>query len=241
MKKAGRCLMSFVLVLLMAGCEGLYNSTPKDMVMVKVIPQEQHSDIAEYGGVLSMEAAKTLSMNAVNKYYGRQLTLNELQFELRSIDKSKFMALIRKPEWTDTPLHRVDLDTMTGSFFSATMTVNKSKEVYELILNDTDGDIVKISKSEDVPIQNVTDDSYIQDKALTAANNFVENKINYPLTELQLRSELTQWKKKSVTIFYTSKDAGNMKFGITLNFANYEITGFSKDDMALISYYSVGP
>ncbi|MNP16871.1 hypothetical protein D3C76_1092830 [compost metagenome] len=208
--------------------------------MVKKIPQEQQANEAAYEGVLSLDAVKTLSLNAVHKYYGTQLTLDDVQFELMSVDKSKLRELFKYPERKDALDYILDPDNMTGSLFNATMTVKKHKEVYALVLNDKDGDILRISKSGDVPDGILTNDSYDRDKALEAANQFVEEIIKYPLSKLQLIPEYTQWDQKIITIFYRSKEDNAIKYGVHLNFATYEMIGFSKDVMALISYNSSG-
>ncbi|WP_028609340.1 hypothetical protein [Paenibacillus harenae] len=239
MNRLGMMILSAALLLLLSGCGGWFNTIPKDTVIIKKITPEHPTDEAAYDGVLSLEAVKTLSLNAVNKYYGSKLTMSEVQFELMAVDKNRLKELLNVPQPQEKTGfdYKIEPENMTGGLFFVTLAPSAgSKSVYELVLNDKDGDVVKISKLGAEPDSAIAG-SYDQEKVYDAANRFVEEKVGIPLSELAMNPKMSRWGRE-VKIFYTSKDGKTLKYGVTLGFGSYEVTGFSKDVMALLSFYS---
>lgn len=239
MKKWILALMCMAFLMLLTGCEGWFNAIPKDKVMAKKITKENRGIEPEYEGVLSQETAKTLSLRAINKYYEENLTMEEFRFESMYVDKNKLKDLLNSPRPQKDPgVYYGDktlLDQIPRGLYYVTLTQSvKPNEVYDVVLNAKDGDIVKISKSG--PKQSRAQ-GIVRDKVFDVANRFIQVKGSYPLSELTLNQDMTRWGMDGeVEVFYTSKDNPTIKYSVTVTFTTNEVSGFSKDIMALLSY-----
>ncbi|KPV57670.1 hypothetical protein QJ48_20980 [Paenibacillus sp. A3] len=241
--------MCLAFLVLLTGCEGWFKAIPKDKVMVKQIMKENPGIEPEYEGVLSQETAKTLSLKAINKYYEMNVTMDELRFESMYVDQNKLNDLLNSPQPKDAVyygdqalLDRIPkglsslLDQIPRGLYYVTLTQSvEPNEVYDVVLNAKDGDIVKISRSggKQSRAQEIVRDN----KVFDIANRFIEEKGSYPLSELTLNQDMTRWGMDGeVKVFYTSKDNQTLKYSVTVSFHMNEVSGFSKDIMALLSY-----
>lgn len=249
MKKWIMALMFMVFLMLLTGCEGWFNAIPKDKVMVKQIMNENPGIEPEYEGVLSQETAKTLSLKAINTYYEMNVTLDELRFESMYVDQNKLIDLLNSPLPQEEPVVYGDkalpdripegqsslLDQIPRGLYYVTLTQSvKPNEVYDVVLNAKDGDIVKISRSggKQSRVQEIA-----RDKVFDIANRFIQKKGSYPLSELTLNQDMTRWGMDGETeVFYTSKDKRTLTYSVTVSFHMNGVSGFSKDIMALLSY-----
>jgi len=230
--------MCIAFLVLLTGCEGWFNAIPKDKVMVKQIMKENPGIEPEYEGVLSQETAKTLSLKAVNKYYEENLTTEEFRFESMYVDQNKLRYLLNSPRPQKDPAvyygDKALFDQIPRGLYYVTLTHSvKPDEVYDVVLNAKDGDVVKISRN---GRQQSGSQRIVRDKVFDIANRFIEEKGSYPLSDLTLNQDMTRWDLNgTVEIFYTSKDNQTLKYNVTVSLLN-EVSGFSKDIMALLSY-----
>lgn len=256
MKKLILIAVCAVLMILTTGCEGLFNTIPKGTVMIKKIPKEQQTGEVEYEGILSQDAVKTLSLNAVNKYFGESLTKEEIQFEVMAVDQTKLNELLKravygvvsrpKPERDFTFDPRTELEPISGGLYYITLTQTAEPyEVYDLVLNAKDGEVVKMIKASrkqsDGNTNPVRDPKVLgaanrDPKVLEAANQFVQEKGSYPLSELVLDEKIVRWGNVA-EVYYMSEDKQALKYCVMVNNRTKEIVGFSKDVMTLLSYY----
>lgn len=242
-------------MILGTGCQGVFDTIPKETVMVKQISRVNETNEAEYEGVLSQDAVKTLSLNAVNKYFDENLTMDEFQFELVVIDQNKFKALLSEAEYVPkvnpAKVPELKLDDQiefapySGGLYYTTLTkLNDPDEVYDIVLNARDGDVIKAVKGAET-IQNfarttVEDDLLVKqymNKVTPLATKFIQDKGSYPLSDLLLNEDMTRT-GGVVELYYMSKDGDKLKYAVTVNLKRNEVVGFSKDVMALLSYYS---
>ncbi|MCY7484643.1 hypothetical protein [Paenibacillus alvei] len=258
MKKWIVAFMCMAFLVLLTGCEDWFNAIPKDKVMVKQIMKENPGIEPEYEGVLSQETAKTLSLQAINKYYEMNVTMNELRFESVYVDQNKLNELLNSPRPQEEPVvyygdkvlpdqdHYRDkafLDQIPRGLYYVTLTQSeKPNEVYDVVLNAKDGDVLKMSRKgrQQSASQWITENKVfdIGDRSIIA-NRFIEEKGSYLLSELTLNQDMTRWDMNdAVEIFYTSKDNQTIKYSVTVSLRN-EVSGFSKDIMALLSYIRV--
>lgn len=250
MKKWIMALMFMVFLMLLTGCEGWFNAIPKDKVMVKQIMNENPGIEPEYEGVLSQETAKTLSLKAINKYFDMNVTMDELQFESMYVDQNKLNDLLNSPRPQEEPVvyygdktlldqiyysDKALLDQIPRGLYYVTLTQSmKPNEVYDVVLNAKDGDIVKISRSsgKQSRVQEIA-----RDKVFEIANRFIEEEGSYPPSELMLNQDMTRWGMDGeAEVFYTSKDSQTLTYSVTVSFYMNGVSGFSKDIMALLSY-----
>ncbi|GAV12824.1 hypothetical protein [Paenibacillus sp. NAIST15-1] len=253
MKKWILAFMCMVILMLLTGCEGWFNAIPKDKVMVKQIRKENPGNEPEYEGVLSQETAKTLSLKAINTYYEMNVTMDELRFESMYVDQNKLNDLLNSPRPQEEPVvyygdktlpDRIPegqsslLDQIPRGLYYVTLTQSvKPNEIYDVVLNAKDGDIVKISRSggKQNRVQEIA-----RDKVFDIANRFIQEEGSYPLTELTLNQDMTRWDRDGeAEVFYTSKDNQTLKYSVTVSFYMNGVSGFSKDIMALLNYIRV--
>ncbi|NEZ44269.1 hypothetical protein [Paenibacillus alvei] len=250
MKKWIVAFMCMAFLVLLTGCEDWFNAISKDKVMVKQIMKEYPGIEPEYEGMLSQETAKSLSLQAINKYYEMNVTINELQFESMYVDQNKLNDLLNSSQRQEEPvvyygdkalLDRIPkvlssfADQIPKGLYYVTLTQSeKPYEVFDVVLNAKDGDVVKISRKgrQQSASQRIT-----RDKVFDIANRFIEEKGSYPLSKLRLNQDMTRWDMNGVVeIFYTSKDDQTLTYSVTVSFHMNGVSGFSKDIMALLSY-----
>ncbi|WP_130611498.1 hypothetical protein [Cohnella abietis] len=245
MKRLILVALCAALMMLATGCEGWFNSFPKDTVMKKKITKEHQTNEVEYEGVLSQDSVKTLSLNAVNKYYNENLKMDELQFELMSIDQNKLKELLQEAHYV-TPKqqlnpqlsfdYKTELDHIPGGLYYVTLTSSTDlKSIYDIVLNARDGDVMKISKTVAARVLPSAVGEK-REKVFDVADRFVEEKGSYPLDELTFEPTMINWGSSVVEMYYTSKDRKSIKYCVMINASSNEIIGFSKDVMALLSY-----
>jgi len=262
-----------VFMILTTGCGGLFNAIEKDTVMVKKITIEHKSNEVKYEGVLSQDAVKTLSLNAVNKYYNEKLTMGEVQFELMAVDQKKLKELLDKLEYgiisrskqnqgfkvnSETELNKIP----SGLFYMTLTQSADPNEVYDIVLNARDGDVIKISKvnqnpkyaynrdknkkyaytdknadAEVIVNPEVMDGKVTMDEVIGIANRFIQEKGSYVLPDLTLDKKDTHWGIVA-ELYYRSKDKQSLNYSVMVNLRTKQVVGFNKDVMAMLSYFS---
>lgn len=247
MKRYYGITMSLVSMLLISGCQGWFNAVPKDTVMVKKIVQEQKPDEVDYEGVLSQSAAESLGLNAVNKYFGQNLQMEQVQFEVSMIDQVKLKELFKEAstvavmpaqaEITDSDSERTmltsDISAITKGLYYVTLTTSTVPlDNFEIVLNAKDGDVLRILRS----ISVAENRSPQQDSTfIDLANRFLENHGSYPLSEMKYQPQLDR-SNTNLELYYTSKDNKTMRYCVVLNTKRKEVVGFSKNVMVFFSY-----
>jgi hypothetical protein len=245
-------LMTCVLfIVVVTGCDSLFTAIPKDTVMVKKIMQEKEDNEVVYEGVLSQDAVKTLSVQAVNHYFDQQLSIDDLQFEIMAVDQNKLKELLKEAESSAGPVStersaiqvqpqpkfqfQSDISSITGGLYYITLTKStRPYAIYDIVLNAKDGDVLKVLRSKR---ESTGAAVRVQKKVFDIADEFVKAKGSYPLSELTQQINMTYW-GASAELYYTSKDNKFVKYNVMVNNRYDEVDGFTKDIMALLSYYS---
>lgn len=236
-------------MILGTGCQGVFDTIPKETVMVKQIIRVNETNEAEYEGVLSQDAVKTLSLNAVNKYFDENLTMDEFQFELVVIDQNKFEVLLSEAEYGIVSKARpavipelklndqTEFSPYSGGLYYTTLTkLTDPDEVYDIVLNARDGDVIKVVRAGTIRnFSSISEED--KEKAIALATKFIQDKGSYPLSDLSLNEGVIRW-GSVVELYYMSKDGDKLKYAVNVNLRRNEVVGFSKDVMALLSYYS---
>ncbi|HBU83780.1 MAG TPA: hypothetical protein DEF35_19385 [Paenibacillus sp.] len=246
MRKYRMLLLYSAILVLATGCQGWFNSIPKDTVMIKKIVQEHKNSEIEYEGVLSQDAVKTLSVQAVDKFLNIKLALDHAQFEIMAVDQNKLKELLKETSQIAGQVtlegmsqqrmqFTSDIQAITGGLYYVTLTSSEvPEESYDIVLNAKDGDVLKILRSyrgsRAMPRNS-------EEKVFDLADRFVEEHGSYPLTELTPQLDMTRW-GSNVELYYTSKDNKTLKYCVVVNFSSNKVVGFSKDIMALLSYNS---
>lgn len=240
-----------VLLLVTTGCSIMFDTIPKDTVMVKKITREKEE--AMYEGGLSQEAVKSLSLNAIHKYLGEQLTKDEVQFNLKVIDQVTFETMMTYDSLIPQPvvLPKFQLNDQTewnqisvGLYYITLTSLTESGEVYNVILNAQDGDVLKLKSQEQIirTFENKTEDETEDEiqKGIVAAKTFIQEKGSYQLSDLSLNDKMTTRRGNVLELFYTNKKRDKIKYAVTVNVSQNKVIGFSKDVMAMFSYMASG-
>ncbi|WP_028549859.1 hypothetical protein [Paenibacillus sp. UNC451MF] len=246
MRKYMMLLLYSATLVLLTGCQGWFNSIPKDTVMIKKIVQEHKNSEIEYEGVLSQDAVKTLSVQAVDKFLNKKLALDHVQFEIMAVDQNKLKELLKETSQVAGPVvvegmsqqrmqFTSDIQAITGGLYYVTLTSSEvPEESYDIVLNAKNGDVLKILRSYR---ESRAMSRYSEKKVFDLTDHFVEEHGSYPLTELTLQLDMTRW-GSNVELYYTSKDNKTLKYCVVVNYSSNAVVGFSKDVMALLSYNS---
>ncbi|GKU77353.1 hypothetical protein [Paenibacillus sp. L3-i20] len=243
-------MLSVVFMIVMTGCTGMIDRIPKDNVMVKKITKEETVNEIEYEGVLSQVAIKTLSLNAVKTYLDENITMEDIQYELLLIDQSSLKDFLIETENGRVPegelsavlpqvmrKYEAYLEPIVNGLYFVTITKQSDpREVYKIVLNAKEGDVLQVIKLE-IVTSNLSYDEVDQDKVNEIANAFIEKKGDYSLSDLSKRDEFTRWTNK-VMLYYDSIDSNELKYIVEVNVRDQKVVGFSKDVMAFLVYYN---
>ncbi|MFD7522654.1 hypothetical protein [Paenibacillus chitinolyticus] len=235
-------------LVLTTGCEGLFNTVKKDAVLVKKISQEHKMSEVKYEGVLAQDTVKTLSLNAVNKTFNEKLRMEEARFELMAVDRKKLEDLLNKTEYGVRPLleqnqklkmnSETELNKVPGGLFYVTLTrAADPDEVYELVLNARDGEVLKVSSDISKPAPIEKEPSVIHDGGIEIANRFIQEKGAYALADL-IPEEKTARQGVVGEVYYKSKENESLVYSVKVNLRTQQVVGFSKDIMAILGYFS---
>lgn len=226
--------------MILSGCAGFYTGVSKDTVMVKKIPEQKPDEVVEYNGVLSEETVKTLSMNAVNKYFEHNLSLDDIVFEMFFMDQQGIKTLLADAtsnvkmdrgflvEYKE-PLKKV----ASGVYMANVMNIYDPSDAYGVVINAKDGEVLGISKLTNPSVEK-------QQKELSHeeleghANEFVESLGEYKLSDLELDNAL--YYRGSVEFYYIKKNSDEVVLSVLLNANTGQGIGFYKDMMTVLQF-----
>lgn len=251
MNKIILVMICAVFMFLTTGCGGLFNAIEKDTVMVKKVSNEHKSNEVKYEGVLSQDAVNTLSLNAVNKYFNQKLNMDRVQFELMSIDQKELKDLLDKVEYGVDPQPKLnqgfkfdmktELNKYPDGLFYMTLTLSADRnEVYDIVLNAKDGDVIKIFKVDQLPqvVFNDKETNVIMDGVIEIANQFIQDNGSYPLSDLILDEKDIRLVGNVAEMYYMSEDNVSLRYSIMIDSSTKQVVGFNKEVMAMLSYFS---
>ncbi|MFF2885805.1 hypothetical protein [Paenibacillus sp. NPDC057967] len=223
----------------LSGCAAFYTGIPKDTVMVKKIPEQKPGEEVEYNGVLSEETVKTLSMNAVNKYFEHNLSLDDIMFEMYFMDQQGIKSLLADAtlnvkmdreflvEYKE-PLKKV----ASGVYMANVLNIYDSSDVYGVVINAKDGEVLGLSKVNDLSM--VKQKELSREELESHAHAFVEGIGEYKLSDLELGD--TFYYRGSVEFYYMKKGSDEVVLSVLLNAYTGKGIGFYKDMMTVLQF-----
>ncbi|MCQ6559781.1 hypothetical protein [Paenibacillus mendelii] len=231
--------------LLLTGCSGFYTSIPKDTVMVKKIIQETPADEVEYNGVLSEETVKTLSISAVNKYYSHNLSLDDIEFEGFSMDQAQIKELLAKntKDLYGEQGFLVEFKTQlskvpSGIYIVAVMNKYDATDIYNVVMNAKDGDVVAISKvviSEKTKVEKKPTVQRLSELE-TIGDQFIAGMDDYKPADLVLDDTSYRYGGSTAELYYKSKENDAIVLNIVIDVDTQKVVGFYKDIMTVLQY-----
>ncbi|CAH8770841.1 hypothetical protein [Paenibacillus dendritiformis] len=240
MNKLSILIVSAAFMILTTGCVGFYDTVEKDIVMVKKVSKNKISNEVKYEEVLSQDTAKTLSLNAVNKYFDTQLSRDDVQIELMEIDQKNLKGLVehginQRLSQQEREDFETELEKTPGGLFYLTLTVSsKRNEVYNIVLNARNGDVLNIYKL-NLDRNKSIDGSRFIEQIIKTANKFIQEKENYNLSDLTMdfRTILSD----TAEVYYWSKN-NQLKYHVIVHLEEMQVIGFNKDILAMLKYYT---
>lgn len=242
-KYAAAFMILSLLSLTLTGCGSFYSGISKDTVMVKKIPQEKPGEMVEYNGVLSEDTVKTLSVNAVNKYFEHNLSLDDILIEMSFMDQTQIKSLLadatRNVDMERGFLveYKEPLKKVAGGVYMATM-MNKydSSDVYGVVINARDGEVLGLSKV------NMSESSRAEKKLTyedltNNADEFVKGMGDYKLNDLQLEDSF--YLRGGVEFYYKNKNSNEVVLSLLVDMSTGQIIGFYKDMMTILQFIIV--
>ncbi|MDK8180271.1 hypothetical protein [Paenibacillus sp. UMB4589-SE434] len=239
-------------MLSLTGCEDIFNGIAKDKVIVKKITKEPNKNEVQYEGVLSQDAVKTVSLKAVNKYYDKKLSIDEVQFgELLAVDQVKLKELLDRVEKGYKSYTRprqmfafeidveAELKKMPSGVFYVTLIHDADpREVFDIVVNARDGDVLRINNVDQFPVvYNDVVSTLLMDEVHEVAERFIQEKTNDPLSQLTFDKKQIRWGYKP-EVYYLNKANQMIKYSVQVQMGTKQVAGFSKDVMALLQYYT---
>ncbi|GEM_PF-3540266 len=241
MKKFIPLLLVCLIFPLLAGCSSLYNPFPKNTVMVKTLEAKEQFKVQD-DALLSEETIKSLGINAVKKYYGHQLSKDNVEFELLSIDYSKLKKLLA------TTTSNLDLDqnildsyieqlnkASSGLYFITITNLFNEYDVYGITINPINGEILGATMVKNFADVKISEKNTRIDekKLIQLAKQFADENelINTAIDASQIR--VNQSMNGLSELYYISEDRQEL-FYCTINYIENKVVDFSKDVMAAL-------
>ncbi|MDQ0114858.1 hypothetical protein [Paenibacillus harenae] len=230
---------------LLAGCGSFYTGISKNTVMVKKTNQEKPDAEVEYGGLLSEDTVKTLSVNAVNKYFGHNLSLDDAMIDTSSLDQQQIKAVLADAT-SEMDMkqgflveYREQLIKVAGGIYMSTI-INKydSEDMYGVVMNAKDGEVIGLSK---VNIEKRTSSpteskKYKLTEVVGLAEQFIETMGDYEQDALEwddsyyLNGYMTE-------LYFKNKETDEVALSLLINIGSGEVVGFYKDIMTVLQLW----
>jgi hypothetical protein len=262
MKKHSRIglLLIISLSLVLTGCTGLYNSIPKDTVMVKKLEGKDGAKESQIEAELTEEAIRTLSVKAVNKYFKRNFALDDVEIEMKPLDGNSLKALLAQetmyldlaPEVLDA--YKSQLREASGGLYAIKIShLFNANENYGVVINPQNGDILEFALDYDIrkmfnnPVAEVYMDESTQmpdnlptevnmDELTQLAKQYIEENeildpVHVPIRANQLQGFMKNWLGSRV--YFPSKEH-QKKLGRMENLHTFEVFYVSEDRQEML-------
>jgi len=241
MKKFIPLMLACLIFSLLAGCSSLYNPYPKNTVMVKTLEAKEQFKVQD-DALLSEETIKSLGINAISKYFGHQLSKDNVEFELLSLDYSDIKKLLASA----TSYLNLDQDILdsyieqlnkasSGLYFMTITNLFNEYDVYGITINPINGEILGATMVKNFAEVKLSEkDARVDDeKLIQLAKQFADEKelINTAFDASQIR--VYQTMNGLGELYYISEDR-QVLFHFAINYVENKVIYFSKDVMAAI-------
>jgi len=238
MKQIIRIVLVGIIFLLLAGCSGFYHSIPKDTVMVKKLKAKQEFNVKS-DTVLSEETIKTLSLNAIGKYYDHHLSMDNVKIELMNIEYNQLKTLLSsaikdlnlEQEIVDSYILQLNKAT-SGLYFVNITNLFNEYDMYTITINPLNGEILRAGKKKIYNKLKIIDSERMtEDELKQSAKQFIEKKEMITIPIDSSRIEVRNLDEMFSELYYASEDR-QVFWQMTINHFTQEVLDFSKDIMA---------
>jgi len=241
MKKFIPLMLICLIFPLLSGCSSLYNPHPKNTVMVKTLEAKEQFKVQD-DALLSEETIKSLGINAIKKYFGHQLSIDNVEFELLSLDYNDIKKLLASAtsyldldqDILDSYIEQLN-KASSGLYFITISNLFNEYDVYGITINPINGEILgatKVKNFADVKLSE-KDARVDEEKLIQLAKQFAEEKelLNTAIDVSQIR--VYQTSNGLGELYYISEDR-KVLFYCTINYVENKVVDFSKDILAAI-------
>ncbi|RUS45953.1 hypothetical protein [Cohnella sp. AR92] len=236
-------IILFLFSLLLSGC-GFYSGVEKDKVMVKKIETSASSPPVQYEGTLSEGAYETLGLNAINSFYGHNLTSEDILMEGSGLDLQQIKAIIASTQASSDPgnsflvQYKDQLSRVEQGVYLANI-VNKyeREDAYGVVFNAKNGEVLGLYR--------LRSSSTTLDKTKTVlgmeelkekAGQSLPSVSDAAAGELELVDESIVSDDRITEFDYRSKESGSVVLSLLLDRSTGELDGYYKDIMSVIQY-----
>ncbi|UVI28570.1 hypothetical protein [Paenibacillus spongiae] len=229
--------------LLLTGCSSFYTSIAKDTVMVKKINQEAQPAEVEYNGVLSEDTLRSLSVSAVNSHYGHNLSLEDVQFEGFAMDQAQIKQLLARDgrQYKTDQSFLVEYKTQLakvskGIYILSVMNKYNATDLYNVVMNAADGDVIGISKVDFVKtaVKDKGSRALRLDELAIIAEPFIANMDGYEPDGLELDDTSLYMIGEKTELRYKAKGTDDIVLSLLIDLETRKVTGFYKDIMTAL-------
>lgn len=233
-------ISTLIALLLVSGCSSYYQSIPKDTVMVKKIAQVEPEKKVENPGVLSEDTVKTLSLNAINKFYNTNFSFEDVSLQVNFFDlkqvKNMLYSFLGDSDVDPLVQYKTELSNISSGLYSVSVTNQYTSQVeYATMVNATNGDVLEVQKyginrSDDDKSNNSTS----KDEALARAKQVLDQMENMDILELGQPKILKSGRYSLV--FYEDKKTQNDGIVFSFDSKSKELWSYSKGITTILSY-----
>ncbi|MBM7569111.1 hypothetical protein [Paenibacillus sacheonensis] len=237
MNRFALILASAALLLITSGCSSFFEAVPKNVVMVKKYSGvDESSQPLKAGEILSLQTTKSLGLNAVKKYFDKQISEDDVQFELTTVELNALRVLVEHDIRPDVKQDaEAKLKEVPEGLFYLTITF-PDNERYELVLNARTGDVLKISNQ-----SQIGDVSAGNSKEMTShsdsenVNKFLQEKEGLNPKDIK---ETAVFAEGKASYYLINIENDSLKYVIEFDTQMNKVMGFSKGIMALLTWGS---
>ncbi|MBN3523670.1 hypothetical protein [Paenibacillus apiarius] len=227
-------------MLLLAGCGGWYEPVDKDTVMAHKIGPAQAKKRLAYPGTLAEDTVKTLSVKAVNTYFGADLTLEDTRIELETFDPDQVRSWLKELKGDEALLddeYNTQLSDLPSGVNTAILINRHDPSIHYIVsLNASDGDILALRQYSGYRSGSTGGGALGKHKAGAIARQFLERGGAVNWSELEWREYPVNGEEYTL-LCYRHKQTRVIKYIVGIDTRTKEVFSFSKDIMAVTSYF----
>lgn len=240
-------LLGLAPLIFLAGCGLFYEPIAKDAVMVRKIAQVEPDRKTESPGILSEDTVRTLSVNAVNRVFDTNFSLEDVNLELNVFEPKQVKSILYslRADSDADPLvrYKTELSEIPSGVYSVIVKNRYNiRTQYTVMVNAADGDILDIQQFGENSSGIEEETPFNEDKIIFAARQWLQRLGDIPLDELEL-GERTVFRDatRDAILFFQNKKTKNTQYVVVIDLSTKEVHGFSKGIATALSYSYLVP
>lgn len=228
-------LLSLSIFVLLTGCDGFYQTIPKNTVMIKKITELVDIQ-TDYPGILSEETVKSLCVDAINKHMGHNLSLEDVTFTVIFLNQKQVKEMIYQnmnqftPNMDPLVQYKAELSQIPrGLYFANVINQYDKMDQYTIALNAGDGEMLGVYNKVNVIVGNESMLSQENKaKILQVAEFYIKQYGDVNLETVELDPNQIYW-QPTTRLSYQDKKTKNLKYNVLIEAYTQKVVGFTKN------------